>query len=94
MANYIKVDVRQYTITKTILKIKKKKNFKTPNAIRGNSKKIFVTYCYHIKSVKEKQLMQQQCKENKSDNFCYCKVWRSITKLGAIVNRPILILEY
>ena len=28
--------------------------------------------------------------EVKSDNFCYCKVGRAITKLGAIEKSPIL----
>ena len=32
-------------------------------------------------------------KEIKDDNFCYCKVERTITKLGAIEKSPIAILE-
>ena len=33
-------------------------------------------------------------KEVKSDNFCYCKVGRAITKWGAKEKSPILLSQY
>ena len=38
--------------------------------------------------------MNQSTKEIKSDNFCYRKVGRAITKWGAIEKSPILLSQY
>ena len=70
------------------------KYFKIQLLLEPIAKRFSLLIAIIFKSAKEKQLLQQQCKENKSDNFFNCKVGRAITKLGAKVNRPILILQY
>ena len=40
------------------------------------------------------KLIQKISKEVKSDNFCYRKVGRAITKWEAIEKSPILLLQY
>jgi hypothetical protein len=40
------------------------------------------------------KLIQNRSKEIKSDNFCYRKVGRAITKWGAIEKSPILLSQY
>ena len=50
------------------------------NYIQGSS---------HELNYKTHEKKYASCKESKSDNYCYCKIERAISKWGAIEKSPI-----
>jgi hypothetical protein len=87
-----KCEIVIFPILRLLLKARKSDNYRYRNSWKSDN--------YMGSNIQKKpwtnlqNLYKNWSKEIKSDNFCYRKVGRSITKWGAIEKNPILLSQY